>query len=446
MAESAGPKGRSWLRVVGVLLALSFLWYALAQVTLGDRLVLSHGPEGASQVSWEGNLEIEEGNWRGTSMRGVVRSSPDNPLPGAFSELAGVVESGAALEIELNGDGSGAVNGLALREVQVRPGLVSILRSADANTLPLGLAALLLATLCISTRWWLLLRAADCATTWFSALRITYTGLFFNVILPGVSGGDLARGWIAARGHADRRSAAVATVIADRVFGLWAMTLVAVAAVSTGDDAFASLRLPVAAAAAGLTFLWVVYSLEAPRRWLRVEERLGRLQKGAFLVDFDRVGRDLAMRPRIVLGALGLSVANHLVSALAIFWLARGLGEEVSFHSILVISTVANTLSAIPLAPGGLGVGELLFGGLFRMGGGSWALGVGTSLAWRLELLGLGLLGGLVSLLPGGRAMRQEFRAVAIGSPGPGGSQTEADLPQGQDPEQSEAAGASPEA
>ena len=193
------------------------------------------------------------------------------------------------------------------------------------------------------------------------------------------------------------------------------MTLVAMAAVSTSGPRFESLRLPVAAAAAGLTLCWVVYTLEGPRRWLRLEERISRLPKGSFLVDLDRVGRNLAQRPKVVITALCISTANHLTSAGAIFWLAQGLGENLTFHQILVISTVANTLSAIPLAPGGLGVGEILFGGLFRMAGGSWALGVGTSLAWRLELLAVGLIGGLSSLLPGGRKLRQDFRAVAVG-------------------------------
>lgn len=416
MSEASAPRGRSEMRILGIALALCFLWYALAQVSLGDRLVLSNAHEAGTTLSWEAPLTLEEGNWRAKSMRGILTFPPDSAPPQEWAASLPVLESGADLVIELGSDGSGTVNGIVWSGVEVRPGLVSILKSADKNTLPLGMGALLVATVLISTRWWLLLRAAGCATTWFAALRITYTGLFFNVILPGVSGGDLARGWIASRGHPDRRSAAVVTVVADRVFGLWAMTLVALAAVSSGDERFASLRLPVAAAAAGLTLLWVLYTLEAPRRWLRLEERLARLPKGSLLVDLDSVGRDLAMRPRVVLSSLGLSVANHLVSGLAIFMLARGLGEQLSFHQILVISTVANTLSAIPLAPGGLGVGEILFGGLFRMGGGSWALGVGTSLAWRLELLGVGLIGGLASLLPGGRAMRQEFRAVAVGS------------------------------
>lgn len=403
------------MRWVGIALALSFLWYALAQVSLGDHLVLRASKDGGVPVTWSAPLSLLEGNWRGKELKGDIEFEPDAAPPEEIRALLPELSSGSTLAIQVGEEGKGSIDGIELDGVEVRPGLSSILKSADGNALPLGLAALMFATLLINTRWWLLLHAAGCPTSWLNALRITYTGLFFNVILPGLSGGDLARGWIAARGHPERRSAAVVTVVADRVFGLWAMTLVALAAVSISDLRFESLRLPVAAAAAGLTLAWVIYSLEGPRRWLRLQERLQRLPKGSILVDLDRVGQELAQRPKVVLGSLGLSFANHFTSALAIFWLARGLGEEISFLQILVISTVANTLSAIPLAPGGLGVGEILFGGLFRMAGGSWALGVGTSLAWRLELLAVGLIGGLASLLPGGREMRQEFRAAAKG-------------------------------
>jgi len=403
------------MRWVGLALALSFLWYALSQVPLGDQLLLTAESDDGVPITWSAPLSLETGNWRKSDLEGSVEFSGDLGPPEELRALLPGLQSGSALAIHLGLEGEGTINSTALARVEVRPGLGSILKSADKSTLPMALLALIFATLLVNTRWWFLLRAAGCSTGWLSTLRITYTGLFFNVILPGLSGGDLARGYIAARGHPERRGAAVVTVLADRVFGLWAMTLVAMAAVSTSGPRFESLRLPVAAAAAGLTLCWVVYTLEGPRRWLRLEERISRLPKGSFLVDLDRVGRNLAQRPKVVITALCISTANHLTSAWAIFWLAQGLGENLTFHQILVISTVANTLSAIPLAPGGLGVGEILFGGLFRMAGGSWALGVGTSLAWRLELLAVGLIGGLSSLLPGGRKLRQDFRAAAVG-------------------------------
>lgn len=420
MAKTDSSRGRMGMRWVGIALALSFLWYALSQVSLGDQLLLTAARGDGEPVTWSAPLSLEAGNWRKSDLQGSVEFSGDLGPPEELRALLPGLQSGAKLAIHLDLEGKGTINNTALVRVEVRPGLGSILKSADKGTLPIALVALIFATLLINTRWWFLLRAAGCATGWLSTLRITYTGLFFNVILPGLSGGDLARGYIAARGHPERRAAAVVTVVADRVFGLWAMTLVAVAAVSTSGPRFESLRLPVAAAAAGLTLGWLVYTLEGPRRWLRLEERISRLPTGSFIVDLDRVGRDLAQRPMVVVTALCISMANHLTSAGAIFWLAQGLGESLTFHQVLVISTVANTLSAIPLAPGGLGVGEILFGGLFRMAGGSWALGVGTSLAWRLVLLAVGLIGGLSSLLPGGRKLRQEFRAVAEGKQ-PGG-------------------------
>jgi hypothetical protein len=64
---------------------------------------------------------------------------------------------------------------------------------------------------------------------------------------------------------------------------------------------------------------------------------------------------------------------------------------------------VANLIGALPLAPGGWGVGELAFRGLFVMIGASPTLGVAVSVTFRLCQLAIALLGGLMLLLPGGR-------------------------------------------
>ena len=71
---------------------------------------------------------------------------------------------------------------------------------------------------------------------------------------------------------------------------------------------------------------------------------------------------------------------------------------------------MANTLTAVPISPGGLGVGEVLIGGLFQLGGGMRLLGVASSFVYRLVLASLGLAGGVFLLLPGGSAMRRKFR------------------------------------
>ncbi|HPF15837.1 MAG TPA: lysylphosphatidylglycerol synthase domain-containing protein, partial [Planctomycetota bacterium] len=100
--------------------------------------------------------------------------------------------------------------------------------------------------------------------------------------------------------------------------------------------------------------------------------------------------------------------------------LGSALGDNHSFHDYVCIAAVMNTLSAVPISPGGLGVGEVLAGSLLRLAGGSYTIGVAASITYRLGMFLQGLLGGLVLLLPGGAALRQEWREAESEGEQPG--------------------------
>ncbi|MDA0947800.1 MAG: lysylphosphatidylglycerol synthase transmembrane domain-containing protein [Planctomycetota bacterium] len=414
-ASSGRPRALSPRALLGVLVAAALLAYALAQVPLRDQL--RAGPvEGESLLS--AKITLDGGRWRGEALAGQVLEL--ELAPGHPEGWAGL-RPGDRLELLQPVAGPGRVQGVEAAWIELRPGLQSLLRSSSPWAFPASLLTLAAATLLIATRWWRLLAAAGCETRWGTAFRITWTSLFFNVALPGLSGGDVARAWIAVRGNPARQEAALASVAADRVFGLWAMTLVAAVAVLLGGEAFETLRLPVLGAAGGISFAWFLYAFGPLGRVLGTGV-LSRLPMGQRLARLEATGGGLARAVPTVLVALALSVLNHLACALSIWWVARGLGSQLGFVPVLVVSTVANTLSAIPLAPAGLGVGELLFGSLFELAGGSWAIGVASSLAWRLVLVALGLLGGAGALLPGGRELHRAFRDAAA-SEDPSGPQ-----------------------
>jgi uncharacterized membrane protein YbhN (UPF0104 family) len=400
------PRALSPRALVGILVAGALLAYALSQVPLRDQV--RAGPaEGEALLT--ARVRLDAGRWRGDALTGEVLEvdlAPDCPAP--WTALA----PGDRLELATAPGSAALVQGVETPWLEVRPGLVSLLRSSSPWAFPASLLTLAAATVFISTRWWRLLTSAGCGTRWGTAFRITWTSLFFNVALPGLSGGDVARAWIAVRGNPARQEAALASVAADRVFGLWAMTLVAAVAVLLGGEPFEALRLPVLGAAGGVTLAWFLYAFGPLGRLLQ-GDALTRLPMGQRLARLEATGGSLARSVPTVAMALALSILNHLACALSIWWVARGLGSPLGFVQVLVVSTVANTLSAIPLAPAGLGVGELLFGSLFELAGGSWAIGVASSLAWRLVLVALGLLGGAGALLPGGRELHQAFRDAA---------------------------------
>ena len=52
---------------------------------------------------------------------------------------------------------------------------------------------LLFSFLIVVTRWWRLLAVSGCPTTWWNALRLTFIGMFFNLVVPGLTGGDVIK-------------------------------------------------------------------------------------------------------------------------------------------------------------------------------------------------------------------------------------------------------------
>ncbi len=58
---------------------------------------------------------------------------------------------------------------------------------------------------------------------WANTLRLTFLGLFFNLVLPGITGGDLPKALMVVREHPERRAHALASVVIDRLLGLWVL-------------------------------------------------------------------------------------------------------------------------------------------------------------------------------------------------------------------------------
>ena len=76
-------------------------------------------------------------------------------------------------------------------------------------------------------RWYLLVRALDLPFTLRNAFRLGAVGTFYNTFLPGAIGGDIVKAVFIARGQPARKAAAVATVVADRLIGLFGLLLFA---------------------------------------------------------------------------------------------------------------------------------------------------------------------------------------------------------------------------
>jgi hypothetical protein len=291
-----------------------------------------------------------------------------------------------------------------------RPGMLRVFNGMKPWGLIQALALLIVAALIAVRRWQGLLEVAGCPTSYGNAFRLSFLGLFFNLVVPGLTGGDVVKAVLVVREHPERRADALVSVIVDRGLGLLVLIGLAVIVTWWPGSRFSEVRLGVLLTFVGILLVLWVFLAPLPRRVLKIDRVLARLPQKERVKKMDAAVRWYGAHPGQLALATLLSVLNHCAIALSLFALGRAFGDQqLDYPEYLGVAAIANTISSIPIAPGGWGVGEAAYASLFHMLGAPATLGIAVSVTFRLLSMGMGLVGGLFLLLPSGRKMREEI-------------------------------------
>jgi glycosyltransferase 2 family protein len=213
-------------------------------------------------------------------------------------------------------------------------------------------------------RWRLILRAHAWSLSFRDTFSLTMIGSLFNMVIPSSVGGDVIKGYYLTRRVAHARADALATIVLDRAVGLLGLVLLASGAAlgnlsMIGRHPALRILCCFAALAAALGLAFVVAVSFAPKvegvtRRLPV---LGRILAGAGAY---------RRRPWILPAATGISVFCHMLGCSEIYLALRALGVPYVPPGILALmAPLGFVATAIPLAPGGIGVGQAAFFSLF---------------------------------------------------------------------------------
>jgi hypothetical protein len=210
-----------------------------------------------------------------------------------------------------------------------------------------------------------LVRALDLPFTLKDAVRLGFLGYLFNFISLGAVGGDLFKAVFIARELPGRRPEAVATVVLDRLVGLYMLFVMAsVAILVTGQlhNADEAVRIigrgalvACAVGAAGMLVLLIPGVTQGSfsaflDRLPKVGPIFGKLL-GAVRIYRSRLDM-------LLLSAL-ISVGVHSLSTLSVYLVARGLpGEYPPLADHFVIIPLAFVTGVLPLPVNGLGAFE----------------------------------------------------------------------------------------
>lgn len=391
---------RLWLRRLQPLLGLALLALVASMLDWRDRLVLRPPTPSGAKVERSG---VIEGDWRGE--RAVF-------LPDAGPEAGPELDWPVRIELERLEDGSWSAPGWSIEgALELSPGMPRVISSVEPQGFLLATVCFLLALSCGITRWWRLLRRAGAVVRWTDTFRLTFLGLFFNLVVPGLTGGDVVKAILAVREHPKQKHDALVSVVVDRVFGMYALMVLAAIVLLIQRERFPGFGLPFLGVAVGLTLGAWLYAHPRLRAKLRIDALLARLPLGQQIEKLDRAALLYLSHPGEIAVALLLSLGNHFWTITGVVALARAFGvgaDSIPAVEFAAIVPLTNMASSIPTGPAGLGIGEAAYASLFRLLGVSAALGVAVSLGFRICQLSLSLVGGLFLLKPERRAELQQ--------------------------------------
>lgn len=217
-------------------------------------------------------------------------------------------------------------------------------------------------------RWQLLIRALDLPLQLVDSIRIGFIGLFFGLFAFGPVGGDTLRAYYATRKAKNRVSAAITSVLADRLIGLLTMFSIAAIAFLCFDSSELAKIHPEKVAALGWVGWFVVACTFCGHTAMVImyfSPRLRKTKLYANLTALPKVGdlleklTDVVVLYRSRMGTIAvaflLSVGVNLCFAFSIYALAMGLTtDNPTFSNHFIIEPLAMVSNAVPL-PGGIG-------------------------------------------------------------------------------------------
>lgn len=235
----------------------------------------------------------------------------------------------------------------------------------------LGLLIFFLQNLLSAYRWKMFVDLVV-KISFFKSVQLTLVGMFFNYFIPGGVGGDIVKALELSKTKLTSRSQALSTVMSDRIFGLFAMITFSSAFLifeyfQSPDDYILKIGLISAMFFVGISLALLFAPVIFKRISLILNTRNNKimttLDKLILSLNFTFVTfRQVSLQLKV----LGISLVLQLVGIYFIYTVIATLGVQTPpfliFFSLCCFGFVA---SALPIMPGGIGVGQYAFYILF---------------------------------------------------------------------------------
>ena len=250
-------------------------------------------------------------------------------------------------------------------------------------------------------RWWLLLRAIGVQVKPKQIFILTWIGNFFNTTLPGAVTGDVVKGYYVIKAQQEEgRTRAFMTLLIDRFVGLFGLIVMAFLALVLNlelilsQERLHSLAWMITVLFGGTVVFYTIalFSFKEGRDpFIRLFQRLPATKISLKVYS---AFKSFQHQKTTLLLTLLLAIGIHTLIALLFFQVANLMGiEDMELATQFFLMPIGLITVAIPLAPGGIGIGHAAFESLYQLVG--YSGGADIFNLFIIVQLGVFLLGGI---------------------------------------------------
>ena len=251
----------------------------------------------------------------------------------------------------------------------LRPGFLRSISRIHLWLLLVAMAASLSGVLVTALRWWMLLRIQRIRIPLWEAVRLTFLGQFYSLVVPGTVGGDVVKAYYVTK-HTDAKAGAILSVFIDRVLGLAALTLVAAVALAVAmlsglgqwsDPMIRRSAMVMGCVVAAVLVVMTIVLSGTLRRVLHLQKLYRRLPFARAIESFGQAARLYRRRWKTLAQVAGMMLAAPAIWVAALALIGRSIYLPVPWHSYFLYIPLIYILGSVPLTPGGAGWIEYLY-------------------------------------------------------------------------------------
>lgn len=228
------------------------------------------------------------------------------------------------------------------------------------------------------------------------AIRCYFYGLFGNLFLPSVVGGDLVRAGMAVR-HVEEKEQIIIGSIMDRFLDVCSLLVIIVtgAIMYTGaiSDQHRKILVIIFSILVGFLMLCVVFVL-IPIPGVMPKKIHEIILRTRFIVIH------LIRRPVYALGSFTLAVVMQSSFVLLNWYLGSICGIKLSVLIWFIVWPLAKISAMVPVSLGGVGVREVALAAFFSPFGVLYSTAVGYGFVWETVVIAGSLIGFALTMIP----------------------------------------------